>query len=193
MRNLFLSVIALSLAANMTFAAGKNTSRSGASTSTEVVSTSTSSTNLTTGFTMPILPDSGETGLGFAFGVLTQSEVSKRLYFGGDIGVHFWGKFAPLSSGDNNVTGIQVLPTAVYVLGSDSTLVPYLGLSAGPYLYLNALKGLDTGTRIDLLTVFRPGLTWNVGKKMGINGEAKFGSLGGALIVMPTLNLNILL
>lgn len=196
MRHLIFFVTSLTLATSLSLAAGKHAGRSGASTTTETVSTSTSSTALTTGFAMPMLPDSGETGMGFAFGVLTQTEISKRLQVGADIGIHFWGKFSGLSNGDNSVTALQLLPTAVYTLGSDSTFVPYMGLSAGPYLYLNALKSgslTDTGSRVDFLVLFRPGLTWNIGKKVGLNGEAKFGSLGGAFIVMPTLNLNILL
>ncbi|MFM8315867.1 MAG: hypothetical protein ACKOA8_16425 [Deltaproteobacteria bacterium] len=192
MRKLFVTVTALMVVANLSFAAGKHTGRSGASTTTETVSTSTSTTHLTTGFAMPILPDSGETGLGLAFGVLTQTEASKRLYVGGDFGIHFWGKFA--GNGDNSVTAIQLLPTAIYTLESSSAWIPYLGLSAGPYLYLNVLKDTGTtGTSIDFLMVFRPGVYWNIGKKVGLNGEAKFGSLGGALIVMPTVNLSILL
>ncbi len=195
MRKLFVTVTALMVVANLSFAAGKHTGRSGASTTTETVSTSTSTTHLTTGFAMPILPDSGETGLGLAFGVLTQTEASKRLYVGGDFGIHFWGKFKDLSNGDNSVTAIQLLPTAIYTLESNSTWIPYLGLSAGPYLYLNVIKAgeITTSTGVDFLMVFRPGVYWNIGKKVGLNGEAKFGSLGGALIVMPTVNLSILL
>ena len=194
MRKLFLILTSLMITANLSLAAGKNNGRMGASTSTETISTSNSTTNLTTGFAVPVMPDSGETGLGLAFSVLTQTEASKRLYVGGDFGIHFWGKFKGLSSGDNSITGIQLLPTAIYTLESSSTWVPYIGLSAGPYLYLNVLKDTgSTGTGIDFLMVFRPGIYWNIGKKVGLNGEAKFGSLGGGFIVMPTVNLNILL
>ena len=197
MHKLFLVVTSLILTANMSLAAGKHATRSGASSTTETVSTSyASDTSLTTGVTLPLLPDSGETGLGIAFGVLTQTEASKRLYVGGDFGIHFWGKFKGLSNADNSVTGLQFLPTAIYTLGSSSTFIPYFGLSAGPYIYINALKSdsvSETGTRVDFLLAFRPGFTWNIGRKVGFNGEAKFGSLGGALIVMPTMNLNILL
>ena len=61
--------------------------------------------------------------------------------------------------------------------------------------YLHNIKSIEitTSTGVDFLMVFRPGVYWNIGKKVGLNGEAKFGSLGGVLIVMPTVNLSILL
>ncbi len=196
MHKLFLIVTSLVLATNLTLAAGKQSDRNKASTSTETVSThSGSGTFLTAGFAIPMLIDSGETGFGFSWGVLTQTEASNHLYVGADLGLHFWGKMLSvgLSSGSNSVTGIQLTPTAIYTLGSHSRFVPYVGISAGPYIYVNALDGIDTGSRVDFTLAFRPGINWQLSKQLELNGEAKFGSLGGVFIINPTLSLNILL
>jgi len=185
MQKLFIVLTALVFGTNPSFAAGKH-GRSGASTTTETVAaTPSSDTYLQTGLVIPVLPNTGETGFGLSFGVLTQTELSHRLYVGGDLGLHFWGKLAEPS----NTTGLQVTPTAIYLFGSSSNLVPYFGLSAGPYLEF----GGATGTEANFLMVFRPGVHWNLSKKMGLNGEAKFGSYAGALVVMPVANLNIYL
>lgn len=185
MHKLFITLISLVVATNVSFASSKQ-GRTGASTSTESISSSPASdTYLQTGFVLPVLPNTGETGFGLSFGVLTQTELNHRLFVGGDLGLHFWGKI----SGTSNTTGLQLTPTAIYTLGSNSNFVPYFGLSAGPYLEF----GGATGTEANFLMVFRPGVHWNIGKKIGINGEAKFGSYAGALVVMPVANLNIYL
>lgn len=192
MYQLFMVVITLVFTSHLGLAAEKNRSSTGSASSTEKVSTKTiGDTALTTGFALPILPDSGETGFGFAFGVLTKTEASNHLFIGGDLGIHFWGNLV----GNSNTTALQLLPTVVYTLGSNAKVVPYMGLSAGAYLYLNALKSdmMNTGTRIDFLLAFRPGVNWNINSKVGLNAEAKFGNLGGALLVLPTVSLNILL
>ena len=75
------------------------------------------------------------------------------------------------------------------MLGSTSSFAPYFGLSAGPYLDF----GGATGTGANFLMVFRPGVNWNIGKKVTLNGEGKFGTYAGALVVMPVINLNIYL
>lgn len=180
------TLITLVFAPHLSFAAGKNASRHNASTSTETVTTSSAAdTYLQTGFVLPILPNNGETGFGLSFNVLTKTELSSRLFVGGDLGLHFWGKL----SGNSNTTGLQATPTAIYTLGSASSFVPYFGLSAGPYLEFGGL----TGTEANFLFVFRPGFNWNIGRKIGLSGEAKFGSYAGALVVMPVASLNIYL
>ncbi|NBX68306.1 MAG: hypothetical protein EBR01_05000 [Proteobacteria bacterium] len=185
MHYLFINLIALTFVANLSFAAGKPSRTVASSTLESISSEPLTDTYLQTGFVLPILPNNGETGFGISFGVLTQTDISPRLLVGGDFGLHFWGKI----SGTSNTTGLQLTPTAIYNFASSSKLAPYFGLSAGPYLEFGGL----TGTEANFLLVFRPGVNWNVSKKMGINGEAKFGSYAGALIVMPLVNLNIYL
>ena len=185
MHKLFITLITLTLASDLIFASGK-TGRTGASSTIESISAEPpTDTYLQTGFVLPILPNNGETGFGLSFGALTQTEISPRLYVGGDLGLHFWGKI----SGTSNTTGLQLTPTALYNFAAASKWSPYFGLSAGPYLEFGGL----TGTEANFLLVFRPGVHWNISKKMGINGEAKFGSYAGALMVMPLVNLNIYL
>ena len=83
MYQLFMVVITLAFTSHLGLAAEKNRSSMGSASSTEKVSTKTlNDTALTTGFALPILPDSGETGFGFAFGVLTKMEASNHLFIG---------------------------------------------------------------------------------------------------------------
>lgn len=185
MHKLIITTITLCLVTQLSLASNK-AGRLGASTNTEsIVGSPATDTYLQTGLVIPILPNNGETGFGLSFGVLTQTEISHRLYVGGDLGLHFWGKI----SGTSNTTGLQLTPTAIYNFGATANWVPYFGLSAGPYLEFGGL----TGTEANFLLVFRPGVYWNVSKKLGLNGEAKFGSYAGALVVMPVINLNIYL
>lgn len=140
--------------------------------------TSPSSSHLTAGVAIPILVDPGETALGLNFGWLT--EAGSKLYVGADIGIHFWGKALGYTE---SLTGLQLLPTVVYHLKGSSKLTPYIGLSAGPYLYVSKPAGWPTG--IDFALLFRPGLNWSITDSFVLNLEAKYGELGGALLVMP--------
>lgn len=142
------------------------------------------STSVSTGAVVPILPDTGETGFGVSFGILSQTSISPNLYAGGDFGLHFWGN---ATSNTDSLTALQLLPSIVYQVAKTATWTPYLGLSSGPYLYVS--KG-PVGPGIDFALFFRAGLNWNLGKKSGLNFELKYGSLAefSALIVLPTVN-----
>lgn len=181
----FIVLASLCITTNLSLASSKQTQSATTLSNETVASRPAVDTFLQTGFVLPLLPNNGETGFGLSFGVLTQMELSPRLYVGGDLGLHFWGKL----SGTSNTTGLQLTPTAIYTLGSHSRWMPYFGLSAGPYLEFGGLSG----TEANFLMVFRPGVHWNLSRKIGLNGEAKFGSYAGALIVMPIANLNIYL
>lgn len=138
--------------------------------------------SLETGATLPLTPDDGETGFGFSFGYLSQTSISPHLYAGGDLGIHFWGKASSLT---DSTTAVQLLPTVVYQVAKSSTWTPYVGFSTGPYLYVAKPVG---GAGVDFALFFRPGINWSFGKTSGLNFEAKFGSIAGALVVLPTVN-----
>ena len=147
------------------------------------------------GFGAPILPDSGETAFGFNLGFLTRVETDGRLLVGADVGFHFWGKISPLTA--DSLTGLQILPTGVYELGSSETWVPYLGISAGPYITMgpNSIAAATTGTTANFIMMFRGGMTvWLGSRKVGINVESRFGEVGyygilKALAVEPSVRL----
>jgi hypothetical protein len=190
-----LVIVTCLLLTGTSMAAGKRAGRTAASTTTDAVTNSASSdTLLNFGSVLPMLPDTGETGFGFSFGFLTQTEATKKLYVGADLGLHFWGKFEALGNGSESVTGLQFLPTAIYTFGNSTSFVPYFGLSAGPYLLFNTVKvdaPKETSSTLVFMLAFRPGLNWNFGKKVGLNAEAKFGQLGPFFIVIPSVGLNI--
>lgn len=142
-------------------------------------------TILSPGVALPIGVDTGETAVGVSFGVLTPTDISPKFYWGGDFGLHFWGK---VYSATESTTAFQFLPTVVYFGGSGGNLSPFIGLSAGPYWYVAQAAGAPG---IDFLLLFRPGLIVNVGQTTKLWVEAKYGSLGGAFIVMPTVSLSI--
>jgi len=164
---------ALIIFQSLGFASSKVT-RSSAS-----VSSGMSTSSLTAGVSLPILPDSGETAFGINLGYLT--EVASKVYFGADMGLHFWG-----NDGAGSVTGLQLLPTAVYQFKSGTNWLPYIGLSAGPYLYVSKPAG---NPGVDFALFFRPGINWKLSQALMVNLEAKYGELGGALMAQPVVSL----
>lgn len=137
------------------------------------------------GIAIPIALDTGETGVGFSFGLLWQTDSSSKLYAGADLGLHFLGKVNSLTE---STTALQLLPTMVYFLGSKGVLTPFVGASVGAYWYV-AQGGYPVG--IEPLLLVRPGLMVQAGESTSLSIEAKYGALGGALVVMPTLSFNL--
>lgn len=137
------------------------------------------------GLSVPILADSGETALGISLGLLFPAEPGSKLFVGGDVGVHFWGKFlSPTAS----TTALQLLPTAIYHLGSKPSFVPFIGLCAGPYWYVAQATG---GPGIDFMILLRPGIQMALGDSMTLTAETKYGSVEGLFVFIPTLSVNI--
>ena len=179
MKKLSLALI-LVTASHLTLAATKSSTTSNV---TETVRTSTKTdVGLSIGFGLPVLPDSGETAFGFNFGVLARTAEIKGLLFGADMGLHFWGNAI---SGSENTTGLQLLPTAVYEFSSGANFVPYLGLSAGPYMFFSP------STRVNFALLFRPGFNWKLSDNLAVNFDARFGQLAGTFMLLPSSSLII--
>jgi len=137
------------------------------------------------GLAVPLFVDPGETAAGLSLGMLWQTEPSSRLYVGADLGLHFWGK---AFSTTESSTGLQLLPTVVYHLNSKPNWVPFIGLSAGGYWWVAQPTG---GPGFDFMLVFRPGMMIQVSSSMNLSVEAKYGSLGGAFLLMPTVSVSL--
>lgn len=152
-------------------------------------SSPTSSTKmlLSPGLAFPLFLDSGETGGGLSSSFLWQIEPNSRLYAGADLGLHFWGK--ALSTTESS-TALQLCPSALYLFGSKSSLVPFVGVSAGAYWWVAQATGMPG---IDFMLLFRPGLMIQMSQSMSFNVVANYGSIGGAFLLMPTLGVNITL
>ncbi|NBT58023.1 hypothetical protein EBT16_04485 [bacterium] len=142
-------------------------------------------TLFTPGIAIPIMADSGETGAGLSFGFLSQVDPSSKLYAGADLGLHFWGKALSLTE---STTALQLLPTAIYLLGSKPNWVSFIGLSAGAYWYVAQAAG---GPGIDFLLLLRPGVMLNLSPSLSLSIEAKYGELGGLFLFMPSVGVNL--
>lgn len=172
-------VFILVAASQLTLAATKSST---SNVSETVHTSSKTDVGLTLGFGLPVLPDSGETAFGFNFGVLARTAEIKGLLFGADMGLHFWGNS---SSAAENTTGLQLLPTAVYEFNTGANFVPYLGLSAGPYMFFSP------STRVSFALLFRPGFNWKLSQNLAVNFDARFGQLAGAFLLLPSTSLVI--
>ena len=137
------------------------------------------------GLAVPLFVDPGETGAGLSLGLLWPTDLSSRLYVGADLGLHFWGK---AFSTTQSSTGLQLLPTVIYQFNPRSNWVPFLGLSAGGYWWVAQPTG---SPGFDFMLVFRPGVLIPISSSMGLSVEAKYGSLGGAFIFIPTISVNL--
>lgn len=124
---------------------------------------------------LAVIPQSGETAAGIDYTIVTQ--VAPSVYLGGDFGLHLWGA---ADKGTNNVTGLELLPTLIYMFGNaDRVFQPYLGGAAGPYIRMSS----DTVVQFALLA--RPGANLSLSRNVGVNLEAKFGQLGTEFFFQP--------
>jgi hypothetical protein len=124
---------------------------------------------------LPILTGAiDDVGFGVNHMALFRFNPGSNFYWGYDVGLHFWGEPA-----------VQVSPTVQWRFTPHASgLVPYFGLSMGPYLFL----GGDYAS--SLIIAGRPGVELALSHKMTLIGEFRFGQIGGVLLLQPTLGVS---
>lgn len=138
----------------------------------------------------------GSTGWALNFGAVTRATESTPIYWGADVALNFWGTSPSLVSASTGATAVQLLPTVLYGFTVETLpgVFPYIGLSAGPNIYMEKLAvGSSTTTSTTLLfeLLFRIGANWQMNKDVAFNFEPKIGILRSDLIFLPQINLLI--
>ncbi len=168
----------------------------------ESVSTGASRILIEAGLGMPMV--AGRVGIGAQVGVVYQIDPALPFYAGLDLGIHRWGLVAigrdPLAilprNGLNVVaTSIQLLPTFIYrfSLREIPEIIPYLGLSVGPNVYIADSDGPGkpfTQTEILAEIIIRPGINIVATEEIGVTVEPKLGWLRSHFLFSPQVNLS---
>lgn len=138
----------------------------------------------------------GSTGWALNFGAVTRATESSPIYWGADVALNFWGTSPSLVSASTGATAVQLLPTVLYGFTVETLpgIYPYVGISAGPNIYMEKLAvGSSTTTSTSLLfeLLFRIGANWQINRDVAFNFEPKIGILRSDLIFLPQINLLI--
>lgn len=136
----------------------------------------------------------GSTGWALNFGAVTRATESTPIYWGADVALNFWGTSPSLVSASTGATAVQLLPTVLYGFTVETLpgIFPYVGISAGPNIYVEKLvAGTSTTTSTSLLfeLLFRVGANWQINRDVAFNFEPKVGILRSDFIFLPQINL----
>lgn len=162
--------------------------RSTASSTTTVTTSPATEFKATFGPTLSVLPDTGETGVGFDFAFAVKAFDTTPIYLGLDIGLTFWGNYGggvDDTGAKASKMGLSLLPMAVYEFNQGRLVRPYVGLEAGPYLNFGQLR-----TDAQFALFFKPGVNFAFNDKVGLGLETKFGSVAGVLNWSPQATVN---
>lgn len=120
------------------------------------------------------------------------------LFVGLNFGLNHWGVKSTYGSGatsDLNVFALPMLPTVLYIFEVSRVFHPFIGLSAGPSLYVvnssttsasGTTSTSDTTSRVVFEGLVRPGVDLQFSKRFGLSLEPRFGTLDKSFYFMST-------
>jgi hypothetical protein len=133
----------------------------------------------------------GHFGFSFFGDFLIHITNDQPLYIGAETGidVHESHRYDWYTSSSSSYTGMPLTATGMYrfQLSRIPDLHPYAALSFGPYF------SLSSGRSVVLQMNVRPGISWKIADNMTVNGEARFGVIGGGFFICPSAALTFIL
>ncbi len=134
----------------------------------------------------------GNTGWNISGGISKRITSDMPLFAGVDLGINMWSFNSSVAAASQGAMGISLLPSLIYGFSFKDmkNLRPYIGLAAGPMLYMenSNIAGVGNNTRVFLEILIRAGANLAISDSVSLNLEPKFGILGGRFVFLPSAN-----